>query len=722
VSGRYLGPSETGLQADIDQVREHLSWWFGSIHAGKIELGFNNPATGQLTRFRRFGVDDIDAMAELTLEVNQVPGQNTYHRICALREDLASDTPARDGDEIFVPGYVVDADDDRQLERARSFCDETLACNAEVITGIIPYERGQMLWRLEDPSGFEPGLSKRLAKAVGSDPAVSNPTTYLRIGGSIAWPYKPGREVEVTQFSFTNGKRFYPASIIADHLLPQLKEPEVSVSPPSVTWDRFNSELGLDYKRMIRDIEAGVDRHDNTLRLTASLVAKGYDDFVIQDWLTRILAAGPAGGNTLDELPGMIKSAREKFVPEAEISQDHEPYPPIVLESADYDTPPPPRPFLYGHAIIRGYITVIAAPGGSGKTALATIWATAMATGQMLLNDQPKRTLRVSYWTLEDPRAEMRARIIAVRQHFNLDPTTLAHNLKLNSGRDRRLLLAHYDDQHNPVVGADVNAIITALRDENIDVLFLDPPLRAHGLDEISNNDQDFFLDTLGRIAEGAGIAIVLVMHTRKGFNPGEADSVRGATSIVAGARLVLTIATMTTEEARQFNIHDDERRFYRRIDEAKTNLKPPAERAQWFRLESVSLDNGDAEYPDGDMVQVATPWTQPEPKGEFDSAFGNAVLDEMHQHEATELHTRVRSNGARESTPEAIFHRVGVDRGQKPPLKSFIVDLLKDWLANGILEVVNADGAKDQQLPNRTYPQLYVVRKRNCLGVEVAL
>jgi hypothetical protein len=93
-----------------------------------------------------------------------------------------------------------------------------------------------------------------------------------------------------------------------------------------------------------------------------------------------------------------------------------------------------------------------------------------------------------------------------------------------------------------------------------------------------------------------------------------------------------------------------------------------------------------------------------------------------MHQHEATELHTRVRSIGARESTPEAIFHRVGVDRGQKPPLKSFIVDLLKDWLANGILEVVNADGAKDQQLPNRTYPQLYVVRKRNCLGVEVAL
>ena len=271
-------------------------------------------------------------------------------------------------------------------------------------------------------------------------------------------------------------------------------------------------------------------------------------------------------------------------------------------------------------------------------------------------------------------------------------------------------------------MGADVEAITAALRSEKIDVLFLDPPLRAHGLDEINNGNQDFFLDTLGRIAEGAGIAIVLVMHTRKGFEPGNADSVRGATSIVAGARLVLTIATMTAEEARQFGIPDDQRRYYRRIDEAKANLKPPADRAQWFRLESVSLENGDAEYPDGDTVQVATPWMPPEPEGEFDSVFGNAVLEEMHRRETTDLHTRVRSNGARESTPEAVFRKVGKERGKKPPLKSHIDGLLKDWLAVGIIEIANADGAKELALPNRTYPQLYMVRKRNCLGVEVAL
>lgn len=41
-------------------------------------------------------------------------------------------------------------------------------------------------------------------------------------------------------------------------------------------------------------------------------MAKGYDDFVIQDWLTRILSGGRAGGNTLDETPSMIASCSKK--------------------------------------------------------------------------------------------------------------------------------------------------------------------------------------------------------------------------------------------------------------------------------------------------------------------------------------------------------------------------------------------------------------------------
>ena len=72
------------------------------------------------------------------------------------------------------------------------------------------------------------------------------------------------------------------------------------------------------------------------------------------------------------------------------------------------------RPWLYGPYLMRGEVTIIAAPGGVGKTALTTGIATAIATGTVLLDDKIWGTnLKVLSINGEDGKAEVTRRMWA---------------------------------------------------------------------------------------------------------------------------------------------------------------------------------------------------------------------------------------------------------------------------------------------------------------------
>jgi hypothetical protein len=61
----------------------------------------------------------------------------------------------------------------------------------------------------------------------------------------------------------------------------------------------------------------------------------------------------------------------------------------------------------------------------------------------------------------------------------------------------------------------------------------------------------------------------------------------------------------MTPDEAALAGIAEDQRGFYFRTQNDKANLAPP-DKAAWYRMNNVSLDNGD-------QVGVACPWKWPE-------------------------------------------------------------------------------------------------------------
>ena len=82
-------------------------------------------------------------------------------------------------------------------------------------------------------------------------------------------------------------------------------------------------------------------------------------------------------------------------------------------------------------------------------------------------------------------------------------------------------------------------------------------------------------------------------------------NSARGAKALVDAARSVAVFNRMTADEAAMAGVPEDQRGFYFRTQNDKANLAPP-EKAAWYRMNNVHLDNGD-------QVGVACPWKWPE-------------------------------------------------------------------------------------------------------------
>src|SRR5689334_11150647 len=76
-----------------------------------------------------------------------------------------------------------------------------------------------------------------------------------------------------------------------------------------------------------------------------------------------------------------------------------------------------PRPWVFGYWFMRGAVTLIAAPGGTGKTSLLTTAILSCATGRDLLGVKPLKPMRVAVLGLEEGREEMSRRFAAAVMH-----------------------------------------------------------------------------------------------------------------------------------------------------------------------------------------------------------------------------------------------------------------------------------------------------------------
>lgn len=299
-----------------------------------------------------------------------------------------------------------------------------------------------------------------------------------------------------------------------------------------------------------------------------------------------------------------------------------------VWDAADDDYQIPPRGWLLGNTFCRRFLSSLVASGGTGKTALRLAQLVSLATGRNLTGEHVFCRCRVLVVSLEDDRDELRRRVLAVLRHHHIDAAELRGWLFLCSPRGAKL--AEFVDGW-PGAGKLDGLLREEVGQRRIDVISVDPLIKAHGLDENNNADLDFVAGLLVAIASDLNCAVDVPDHERKGNgSPGDADRGRGASAKRDAARLVYTLTPMSPDEAQQFGITEADRRSYIRYDRAKVNIAAPSRGAQWFRLVGVPLGNGAGIYPHGDEVQTVEPWQPPDTWGGLDHPLLNRVLDQI--------------------------------------------------------------------------------------------
>lgn len=226
-----------------------------------------------------------------------------------------------------------------------------------------------------------------------------------------------------------------------------------------------------------------------------------------------------------------------------------------------------------------------------------------------------------------------------------------------------------------------VDSLIAEIIRRKIDILKIDPFVSSHEAPENDNGAIDKVAKEWARVADAGNCAVHLTHHTRKmGSNETEVtvESSRGAKALTDACRSVRAINRMSDKEAQDAGV--DNPRLYFRTFNDKSNLAPPADKSDWFKIESIQLGNGPQGH--GDSVGVVTTW-------EWPSAFGDVTTDDLFRvQKAIAAGEWRQSSSSKGWVGGAVADVLGLNLTD-PGAKSKVKTLLRTWIENKALKVV---------------------------------
>ena len=302
-----------------------------------------------------------------------------------------------------------------------------------------------------------------------------------------------------------------------------------------------------------------------------------------------------------------------------------------VFDVGDEDGNIPPREWLLGTTFCRCNLSGLVSAGGAGKTTVRVLQALSLASGRSLTGEHVFVRCRVMIVCLEDDMKELRRRVRAAMLHHKISAAEVKGFLILTTPRG--LKIAERDAKTgNVVAGGLYRALVRAIDDRQLDLVCIDPAIKAHSVNENDNPEIDAFASMLADLSSEKNIAIDLLSHERKGsfVDAGDINRSRGAGSQKDAQRLAYTLTGMSETEANALGVGAEERGLLIRLDSAKVNIAPPSRTATWFRLIGVNLGNGNATYPNGDNVQTVELWKPPPLFDKLYSADLNCVLRKL--------------------------------------------------------------------------------------------
>tara|TARA_E500000081_G_scaffold41408_1_gene45024 strand:+ start:3962 stop:6433 length:2472 start_codon:yes stop_codon:yes gene_type:complete len=286
------------------------------------------------------------------------PGRGMFFGVCTRRTGAST---GRREDLEELPALWLDVDCDKDG------IDETELSGALLEVALRPtmiIESGggiHAYWKLTEAidvteigSELEENIIsdlKRLANVFAGDPKVCELSRVMRLPGSHNSKYGEPREVKIVH----NGQVEYELNDISDWLdiqRPMMESPEQIDEALDDPYDRYNAAHG--YKPAI-DIDGTLEKmsymaagensiHETQLRISASMVGKGYeDDEIVEVILEATTASAGKYGTKWNwsreekNLRGMIEDARKKFTapekPRAKVNGEKPAIDPIEREA-----------------------------------------------------------------------------------------------------------------------------------------------------------------------------------------------------------------------------------------------------------------------------------------------------------------------------------------------------------------------------------------------------
>lgn len=333
----------------------------------------------------------------------------------------------------------------------------------------------------------------------------------------------------------------------------------------------------------------------------------------------------------------------------------------------------PAREWVYGRHLLRGALTVTAAPGGTGKSSLAVLDALSMATGRDLAGHGVGTPRRVWYLSLEDSRDEIDRRIAASMAYHGIAAAEVSDRLMVDCAADHgALILAREIGGGGEIDEAAMVELRERIAGAEVDAVMLDPLAAANRAGE-TNEVFSALARALAQVAAESRAAIEIFHHTRK---PGlvargaTVHDIRGGGALIDAARCARMLHRPTDDPT------DGEQIF--RVAVEKSNMAATGG-DMWYRLHLAADGHGD-------RVGVATLGRRP------------SALDGITAHDLDRVLARLRGEQwmARPQSPGWVGHLVaevcGID-ADDPAGRSRLRRILGAWVSAGALVEVEEPG-----------------------------
>ena len=242
--------------------------------------------------------------------------------------------------------------------------------------------------------------------------------------------------------------------------------------------------------------------------------------------------------------------------------------------------------------LMRGAVTLLASPGGVGKSTLELTIAAHTWLGKKFASYDFRERTKVLVINNEDDRDEMARRMRAICTVYDLDPKAVMEGVALLSGADFAFKIA---DASPPKFRTAEMAKLGALcKEQGIGLVAVDPLVETHDSSEVDEQAMKAVMAAYRQFARDYGVAVLLAHHTPKGSAGGSQDAFRGSSAIVNSARIGLTLFEATAEDGLRYRLPPAKLRNYLRLDAPKANNSGPDAKPTWFRRQSVALRSGD--------------------------------------------------------------------------------------------------------------------------------